>query len=118
MQARIVDLLAQVSIDDITGDSLFIRLIDIDIPWILVDLLRYNDEFNNAFKTYESYMEERDRRFGASHMPRMNQPASSSVKKVRSIFFEYEQFELIDRMEFSHSHRQQQQRIMQIMNHY
>ncbi|CAF4691895.1 unnamed protein product [Rotaria socialis] len=46
MQARVIDLLAQISIDDIT-----------------VDLLRYNDEFNNAFKTFEKYMQERNRRF-------------------------------------------------------
>lgn len=29
-----------------------------------VDLLRYNDEFNNSFKTFESYMQERERRVG------------------------------------------------------
>ncbi|CAF0772326.1 unnamed protein product [Adineta ricciae] len=61
MQARIVDLLSQVSADDIT-----------------VDLLRYNDEFNNSFKTFESYMQQRDRRFGASHKPTYNSPTASS----------------------------------------
>lgn len=47
MQARIIDLLSQISIDDMT-----------------VDLLRYNDEFNNSFKTFDNYMEERERRVG------------------------------------------------------
>ncbi|CAF4497059.1 unnamed protein product, partial [Rotaria magnacalcarata] len=47
MQARIIDLLSQVAIDEIT-----------------VDLLRYNDEFNNVLKTFESYMLERERRVG------------------------------------------------------
>jgi hypothetical protein len=59
MQARIVDLLAQVTIDDIT-----------------VDLLRYNDEFNNSFITFENYMQERDRRFHSSPMPRLNSRTS------------------------------------------
>jgi hypothetical protein len=59
MQARIIDLLSQISIDDIT-----------------VDLLRYNDEFNNSFKTFESYMEERERRVGPSQIPISNRTAS------------------------------------------
>ncbi|CAF0978869.1 unnamed protein product [Adineta steineri] len=58
MQARIFDLLSQISIDDIT-----------------VDLLRYNDEFNNSFKNFESYMQERERRVGSSHIPIPNQTA-------------------------------------------
>ena len=28
----------------------------------LVDLLRHNDEFNHMFKTFENYMQERERR--------------------------------------------------------
>lgn len=52
MQARIIDLLSQISIDDMT-----------------VDLLRYNDEFNNSFKTFDSYMEERERRVGPLPVP-------------------------------------------------
>ncbi|CAF1312061.1 unnamed protein product [Rotaria sordida] len=56
MQARVIELLSQTSIDDIT-----------------VDLLRYNDEFNNAFKTFDNYMQERNRRFGDStQMPILN----------------------------------------------
>jgi hypothetical protein len=62
----------------------------------IVDLLRYNDEFNNSFKTFESYMEERDRRLGSSQMPTLNRNLSPSrttnpisqspTKKVRSFF--------------------------------
>ncbi|CAM4770075.1 unnamed protein product [Rotaria magnacalcarata] len=59
MQARIIDLLSQVAIDEIT-----------------VDLLRYNDEFNNVLKTFESYMLERERRVGPPSMPTLNQTAS------------------------------------------
>ncbi|CAM2716413.1 unnamed protein product [Rotaria socialis] len=59
MQARIIDLLSQVAIDEIT-----------------VDLLRYNDEFNNALKTFESYMLERERRAGPSSIPILNQTAT------------------------------------------
>ena len=59
MQARVVDLLSQISIDDIT-----------------LDLLRYNDEFNNSFKTYESYMQERERRVGPTQIPVLNRTAS------------------------------------------
>ncbi|CAF1215541.1 unnamed protein product, partial [Didymodactylos carnosus] len=44
MQARIIDLLSQIAIDEIT-----------------VDLLRYNDELNNAFRNYASYMERREK---------------------------------------------------------
>ncbi|CAF1047400.1 unnamed protein product [Rotaria sordida] len=60
MQARIIDLLSQVSIDDMT-----------------VDLLRYNDEFNNVLKTFENYMLERERRVGPPSMPISNQTAST-----------------------------------------
>ncbi|CAF4356126.1 unnamed protein product, partial [Adineta steineri] len=67
MQARIVDLLSQVSADDIT-----------------VDLLRYNDEFNNSFKTFEKYMQERDKRFGASHRPTLNQNTASQPTNLHS----------------------------------
>ncbi|CAF3732398.1 unnamed protein product [Adineta steineri] len=67
MQARIVDLLSQVSADDIT-----------------VDLLRYNDEFNNSFKTFEKYMQERDKRFGASHRPTLNQNIASQPTNFHS----------------------------------
>lgn len=35
----------------------------------LVDLLRYNDELNNSFKTFDTYMQERDRRFNGSNRP-------------------------------------------------
>ncbi|CAF2681312.1 unnamed protein product [Rotaria sp. Silwood2] len=59
MQARIIDLLTQVAIDEIT-----------------VDLLRYNDEFNNSLKTFENYMQERERRVGPSQVPILNQTAS------------------------------------------
>jgi hypothetical protein len=59
MQSRIIDLLTQISIDDIT-----------------VDLLRYNDEFNNSFKTYENYMQERERRVGPTQIPILNRTAS------------------------------------------
>ena len=44
----------------------------------LVDLLRYNDEFNNSFKAFENYMEERNRRFGSSQMPISNKNISPS----------------------------------------
>lgn len=61
----------------------------------LVDLLRYNDEFNNSFKTFESYMQERNRRFGQTHMPTSSsrrtaspiQPVSSN--KVFHLFDEF-----------------------------
>ncbi len=43
---------------------------------LIVDLLRYNDEFNNSFKTFESYMEERERRVGPSPIPILNRTAS------------------------------------------
>ena len=34
------------------------------------DLLRYNDEFNNSFKAFENYIQERERRSGRSaHTP-------------------------------------------------
>jgi hypothetical protein len=35
----------------------------------LVDLLRYNDELNNSFKTFDTYMQERERRFNGSARP-------------------------------------------------
>lgn len=39
----------------------------------LVDLLRYNDEFLNSFKTFEQYIQERDRRLSSTHnMPKFN----------------------------------------------
>ena len=59
MQSRLIELLSQISIDEIT-----------------VDLLRYNDEFNNSFKTYESYMQERERRVGSTQIPISNRTAS------------------------------------------
>jgi hypothetical protein len=65
MQSRIIDLLSQISIDDIT-----------------VDLLRYNDEFNNSFKTFESYMQERERRVGSSQIPILNRTASPTQTKI------------------------------------
>jgi len=39
--------------------------------------LRYNDEFNNSFKTFENYIQERDRRFSSS---RLKQEASPTKK--------------------------------------
>ena len=36
---------------------------------LVVDLLRYNDEFNHSFITFESYMQERERRVGPAPMP-------------------------------------------------
>lgn len=81
MQARIVDLLSQVSTDDITGKTnlpvFFFSYLLIDID--LVDLLRYNDEFHNAFKNFDNYMQERDRCFTASYI----NPSTSPIKKVR-----------------------------------
>ncbi|CAF3132409.1 unnamed protein product [Rotaria sp. Silwood2] len=68
MQARVIDLLSQVSLDDIT-----------------VDLLRYNDEFNNAFKTFENYMQERNKRFGSTQMPISNQMITSPIRTSNSI---------------------------------
>jgi hypothetical protein len=65
MQARIIDLLTQISIDDIT-----------------VDLLRYNDEFNNSFKTFESYMQEREKRVGPIQIPTLNRAASPPQTKI------------------------------------
>ncbi|CAF1408379.1 unnamed protein product [Rotaria sp. Silwood1] len=65
MQARIIDLLSQVAIDDIT-----------------VDLLRYNDEFNNSLKTFESYMQERERRVGPAQMPILDQTASPTRSAI------------------------------------
>ncbi len=63
----------------------------------LVDLLRYNDEFNNSFKTFESYMQERERRVGSSQIPILNRTVSppktpistsqSPTKKVNIFFF-------------------------------
>lgn len=53
MQARVVDLLGKISMADVTAD-----------------LLRYNDEFNNSFKAFENYIEERERRSSRSaHTP-------------------------------------------------
>ena len=49
---------------------------------ILVDLLRYNDEFNNSFKTFDSYMEERERRVGPSHIPITNRTASPTKSSL------------------------------------
>jgi hypothetical protein len=49
---------------------------------LLVDLLRYNDEFNNSFKTFESYMQERERRVGPSQPIIAN--SQSSPTKVSS----------------------------------
>lgn len=66
IQSRIVELLSQVSIDEIT-----------------VDLLRYNDEFNNSFKTFDSYMEERERRVG----PRQLNQAASAATSQNTISF-------------------------------
>ncbi|CAF4609116.1 unnamed protein product [Rotaria sp. Silwood1] len=63
MQARVIDLLSQITIDDIT-----------------VDLLRYNDQFNNAFKQFENYMQERNRRFGSSQMPILNRTGTSPTR--------------------------------------
>lgn len=45
----------------------------------LVDLLRYNDEFNNVLKTFESYMQERERRVGPAQMPIINRTASPTA---------------------------------------
>ncbi|UJR37336.1 hypothetical protein I4U23_030044 [Adineta vaga] len=59
MQSRIIELLSQISIDEITND-----------------LLRYNDEFNNSFKTFESYMQEREKRVGSPYIPISNRTAS------------------------------------------
>lgn len=68
MQARIIDLLSQISIDDMTGKQKSSSIVCCDffllLSSFLVDLLRYNDEFNNSFKTFDSYMEERERRVG------------------------------------------------------
>lgn len=61
MQSRVVDLLSQVFIDDIT-----------------VELLRHNDEFNNSFKTYENYMQEREKRVGPLQIPNTNRVSSLS----------------------------------------
>ncbi|CAF5134179.1 unnamed protein product, partial [Rotaria sp. Silwood1] len=63
MQARVIDLLSQITIDDIT-----------------VDLLRYNDAFNNAFKQFENYMQERNRSFGSSQMPILNRTGTSPTR--------------------------------------
>ncbi|CAF1111397.1 unnamed protein product [Didymodactylos carnosus] len=64
MQARVIDLLSQVAIGDITAD-----------------LLRYNDELNNTFKNYESYMEQREKVVGprshSQHYP--NIPSSQAT---------------------------------------
>jgi hypothetical protein len=50
--------------------------------FLIVDLLRYNDEFNNSFKTFESYMQERERRVGSSQIPILNRTASPTQTKI------------------------------------
>lgn len=80
MQLRIIDLLSQISIDDITGKFIDLTKKETDdsvfFSRLIVDLLRYNDEFNNSFKTFESYMQERERRVGPTQMPILNRTAS------------------------------------------
>lgn len=46
---------------------------------LIVDLLRYNDEFNNSFITFESYMKERERRVGPALMPASPVRATASA---------------------------------------
>lgn len=47
-----------------------------------MDLLRYNDEFNNSLKTFESYMQERERRVGPIQVPTLNRTASPTPNPI------------------------------------
>ena len=64
MHTRIVELLTQITDDEFTGKIVaslsFLSLHSFVIS--SVDLLRQNDELNHSFKTFENYMQERERR--------------------------------------------------------
>jgi hypothetical protein len=88
MQARIRDLLSQISFDDITGtnENMVIDLFEYMsyylLMLILVDLLRYNDELNHSFTTFNSYMRERQHRLtSSSASQRTTTPVSSIIRK-------------------------------------